>query len=1075
MAFVEVMEKAPRMRKLQVFATDLNDSLLDKARHALYARSLADDISPERLRRFFVEDEGGYRVTKMLREMVVFARQNLISDPPFSRMDLISCRNLLIYLEPSLQRKALPTFHYALKPEGYLFLGASESIGGFTDLFEPVDKKHKIYAKKPAPTPALHLPVRKAHGEPPAGLRPLLPVGGGTIPKPSEDYRDELSAQREADRVTVSQFAPPAVLVDADLQILQFRGPTGAYLEPPPGRASFDLLKMARPGLMLPLRAAIDQASREDRAVRRDHVNIKRDGAAHSVSVQVVPLKNSRERCFLILFDADDSRRAAAGAAPRQKLRPPRKGRAEQPSRVGELETELADTRQYLQAMQEQHEAANEELQAANEEVQSANEELQSINEELETSKEELESGNEELTTLNEEMTNRNLELHRVNNDLLNLQASARLGIVLVGRDLTVRRFSKQAEKQFDLLAADAGRPISHIRHGLVYAARPPSPATDELAAIPPAEGSPVDLERLAGEVIAAVHEQEHEVLDRSGRWHSLHVRPYMTLDNKVDGAVLMLMDVDTLKRSEQAAAQLAAMVTSSDDAIMGTDMNGVFTSWNPAAQRLFGYAAAEVIGKPMTLLIPPHHADGELGTVERVLRGEIVDHYETERRRKDGSLLDVSLTVSPVRDAGGRIIGAAKIARDVSERRRADEALRRSEAQLAADAAALTKLNEALAETDRHRVEFLAMLAHELRNPLAPLRNAVEIIRLSDERPAREQAQDMMMRQVGHMVRLVDDLLDASRISRGNLRLRKERVGLAMVVGSAVEIVRPLVEAAGQDLAVTLPAEPIYLHGDPTRLSQVLSNLLGNSAKYSDGRGHISLRAEPQDGQVVISVKDDGIGILAEQLPQVFDMFSQGDRSLERTHGGLGIGLALVKSVVEMHGGSVEARSDGAGRGSEFVVRLPVVAEGPSSEQPAEDDGKKVALPRRRVLVADDSGEGAESLETLIQLLGSDVRTAHDGLEAVQVAMDFRPDLILMDLGMPALNGLDATRRIREQPWGRVIRIFALTGWGEEADRRRSTEAGCDGHLVKPVDVAALKKLLAELPAPAHDAGKPE
>jgi len=284
MAFVEAAENAPRMPKLQVFATDLNDALLDKARHGLYAKGLAEDVSPERLRRFFVEEEGGYRVVKSLREVVVFARQNLISDPPFSRMDLISCRNLLIYLEPSLQKKVLRTFHYALKPEGSLFLGASESIGSFTDLFEPMDKKHKIYSRKAATTPAFHLPGKRGD-EPQRPLAPL-PMGPGEAPA---GLSAELNAEREADRITVNRFAPPGVLIDAELQIVQFRGPTGAYLEPPAGKASFEVLKMARQGLMLPLRAAINQAKKENKAVRRENARVEsewQDGESGSHSAE---------------------------------------------------------------------------------------------------------------------------------------------------------------------------------------------------------------------------------------------------------------------------------------------------------------------------------------------------------------------------------------------------------------------------------------------------------------------------------------------------------------------------------------------------------------------------------------------------------------------------------------------------------------------------------------------------------------------------------------------------------------------------------------------------------------------
>src|SRR6185369_13863545 len=290
--------------------TDVDEALLNKARHGLYARSLAKDVSPERLRRFFVEDQGGYRVIKPLREMVIFARQNVISDPPFSRMDLISCRNLLIYLEPGLQKKAFPAFHYALKPEGFLFLGASESIGAFTNLFEPVDRKHKIYSRKAAPTPAFHLPFKKESREPGRGAHVALlapnPMGVGQdeeLSEAPEGFQAELNAQREADRVTVDQFAPPGVLINADLQILQFRGPTSAYLEPPKGKASFDVLKMAREGLMLPLRAAINKAKKENRTARRENVRVNQHGFSDAVNLEVIPLKNSGESRFLILFE----------------------------------------------------------------------------------------------------------------------------------------------------------------------------------------------------------------------------------------------------------------------------------------------------------------------------------------------------------------------------------------------------------------------------------------------------------------------------------------------------------------------------------------------------------------------------------------------------------------------------------------------------------------------------------------------------------------------------------------------------------------------------------------------------
>lgn len=554
MSFVEAAEKAPRMRKLQVFATDLNDTLLDKARHALYSKSLAQDISPERLRRFFVEEEGGFRVVKPLREMVVFARQNLIGDPPFSRMDLISCRNLLIYLEPGLQQKVIPVFHYALKPHGYLFLGSSESISRFGDLFEPLDKKHRIYSRKAAPTPAFRLPVKLEDGH----RRPTATPGQRVTHQAAAQRGDavdalhaELHAQREADRVTVNQFAPPGVLVNAELQILQFRGATSAFLKPPTGKASFDILKMAREGLMLPLRAAINKAKKENKTVRKENVRIADGSTARVINIEVIPLKNLRERCYLIVFDdAENATRLAPDGSSLKRVRAApqpartRSARGEESRRITELESELGETRDFLQSIQEQYEAANEELQASNEEVQSANEELQSVNEELETSKEELESTNEELTTVNEEMANRNVELNRANSDLVNVQTSSRLSIVLVRRDLTIRRFSAPAEKHLNLTASDIGRPIGNIRHNLTVS----------------------DLEPMITEVIDAMQQRDREVQDKDGCWFSLRVRPYLTLDNKVDGAVLLLVDIDDLKRSQHALEEANARLEARAD-----------------------------------------------------------------------------------------------------------------------------------------------------------------------------------------------------------------------------------------------------------------------------------------------------------------------------------------------------------------------------------------------------------------------------------------------------------------------------------------------------------------------------
>jgi signal transduction histidine kinase/CheY-like chemotaxis protein len=412
----------------------------------------------------------------------------------------------------------------------------------------------------------------------------------------------------------------------------------------------------------------------------------------------------------------------------------------------------------------------------------------------------------------------------------------------------------------------------------------------------------------------------------------------------------------------------------------------------------------------------------------------------------KQGGLIDISLTISPIRNASGDVIGASKVGRDISDRKRAEAMLR---------------------EEGKRKDHFIALLAHELRNPLAPLRNGLQMIRLAAGDPhAIAQAHDVMERQLGHMVRLIDDLLDVSRISQNKMELRRSRLHLEDVVSSAVETAMPAIDAGGHKLAVSLPREPVHLDGDLTRLSQVFSNLLTNSAKYTERGGRIWLAGEVQEDELVVTVRDNGIGIPAESLPRIFDMFSQVDRSVERESGGLGIGLALVKGLVEMHGGCVSVMSEGLGQGSTFTVRLPVLQEMPEASADAIVDvsAKAADKPRRRILVVDDNRDSANTMSMLLKLTGNEVQTAYSGIEAIEMAEAFQPQAILMDIGMPQLSGYDATQCIRERPWGREMVIIALTGWGQDQDRIQSKEAGCDGHMVKPVNVSELEKLLQDL-----------
>ena len=541
-------------------------------------------------------------------------------------------------------------------------------------------------------------------------------------------------------------------------------------------------------------------------------------------------------------------------------------------------------------------------------------------------------------------------------------------------------------------------------------------------------------------------------VLERpdGSRWVALaHANPFFDEQGGLAGAVNVLVDITDRKQGELARAHLSAIVESSDDAIISKDLNGFIQSWNAGAQRLFGYTAEQAVGRHISFLIPAERADEEERILASLRAGERVYHFDTVRVRSDGQPVYVSLTISPVRDEAGRIIGASKVARDITDRKLAEERTYRL----------LTQLQEA----DRRKDEFLAMLAHELRNPLAPLYNILEIMKQGDGNGNLiEQVRSTLERQLGQMVRLVDDLLDVSRITRGKLKLRKERVELASVIHQSVEVCRPLAEYAKHELNVSLPPEAIYLYADPMRLAQVFGNLLNNACKYTDPGGRIGLTAERRSSDVVVNVKDTGVGISPDKLGSVFEMFTQIDRSLERSQGGLGIGLTLVKRLVEMHGGSVEAYSEGPGRGSEFVVRLPILIEKAKAKTPTAEQMPTTA---HRILIVDDNRDSATSLDTLLKLTGNETQTAHDGLEAVEAAAMFRPDVMLLDIGLPKLNGYDACRRIREYSWGRNMVLVALTGWGQDKDRRQSKDAGFDHHMVKPVDFDALMKLLASLP----------
>jgi two-component system CheB/CheR fusion protein len=901
MALIETMEGIDKPHQLCVFGTDLNPRAIERARRGWFPKSIEENVSAERLDRFFTKGDDGYTINSLIREMCVFAPHNALTDPPFSRMDLVSCRNLLIYFDGAPQRKLLPLLNYALKPGGFLFLGASESINNYRELFDEVDSRHKIYTKRPLPT-RLNSSIARA------ALRvPPLPSTVSKIAKPMRDRQGE--RYRSAEMAALKYFAPPGVLVDAAGEILQFRGDTSPFLTQSEGRASLNLLKIAREGLFTAIRTGLRHAAEQTRPLQTDGVIVKNDAGLIDVSLVAIPVvyaASERRGCWIFFQARPERAQQSSQSATIADLD------ADTARQISVLTDELMAARDHLETTIQELESANEDLQAANEEVQSTNEELQSTNEELETSKEEIQSTNEELSTVNDELRLRNHELDRANSDLLNLFSSVQMAAVMVWPDLRIRRFTPLAEILFNIRGTDIGRPITEMRHN-------------------------IDIENFPDLLLESIRhgrELEREVQSAARHWYLLRVRPYRNRDGSIDGAVVLLVDIDTLASTQ--------------------------------------------------------------------------------------------------------------------------DTLRKRVAELAA--------------ADRHKNEFLAILAHELRNPLAPLRNAVHILQRSPGDAAiTAKARDLIDRQVHHMARLVGDLLEAARAENGQIKLQRTLLDLRSPIGHVVDLMRPGFETKQQTLRVSLPEEAVWVEGDATRLEQVFTNLLSNANKYTPPRGDVEFKvftvvANPGARTTAVAqVIDNGAGIDADLVPRLFHLFTQADRSLAHSQGGLGIGLSLVRTLIEMHGGRVSIRSDGPGKGSTFEVRLPVSA-APMEEK--EDAIKRAGAlypgaHNARVLVVDDNQDVRESTAELLAMAGFVVRSAAAGFEALDLAVAFRPTAILLDVGLPDVSGYEVARRLRELPQFASTLLIALTGYDTPEAHALSAAAGFDHHIAKPVSFDELAKLL--------------
>ncbi len=1024
MLLAEHAATRPDPPKFQIFASDINEEAIRSAREGRYDELIAGDVGADRLQRFFVRESGGYRIKKEIRESVLFAPHNLLRDPPFSRLDMVSCRNLLIYLSRETQERVLELFHFALRPEGRLLLGSSESAETLSTLFTPVDKKHRLYQSRASSGPY---------------ALPLLPTQGRwevrlpELPLTSEEPR---AAPATIHYQLLEQYAPPSVLLTQDFEIIHASESAGRYLRFAGGEPTRNLLQVVHPALQFDIRALLLAAKKEHRQVEVRNIQTNLEGTERRVSLRVRAIKVSEaQEFFLVIFDESDE--ASPPASESRSVAEMLTGDKALEVVVRRLEEELQQTRERLRTTLEQSEVSSEEMRASNEELQAINEELRSASEELETSKEELHSVNEELTTVNHELKEKVAEVSSANSDLQNLMAATDLAIVFLDRALHIKRYTPRTAELFNIIPSDIGRPLEHLTHKLEYAG-----FSDDAAA-----------------VLQSLRAIERETRGANHRNYLVRFTPYRTMEDRIDGVVLSFIDVTELYGAYEQVREHERLLRLAQQAAKA----GIWTLhwregtawWSDECFLLHNQPAGS---SPMTVenwfarLHPLDRAGAEAAMCQAIL-------HRTEYNRElrlvlpDGAerwLLEVGRATY---DERGQVVEITGITLDITDR----VAWREEQCRLLSEKA---EREEALYIADRNKSEFLAMLAHELRNPLAPIISGLEILNGAANPQEAAEARSVIQRQFQQIVHLVDDLLDIARIDQGKIQLRKRRFDLAEAIHLAVETTQPLIDRHRHLLSVRLAPQRLIVDADETRLAQAFQNILNNAAKYCAPGSEITVTLRQDGDWAVVSLVDNGCGIPPHLLPKIFDMFVQGEAREERAQSGMGIGLTVVKRMVEMHGGTITVQSS-ADEGSKFVIRLPLAGDqrAPSEEAAADLSEAPPSAPRR-ILVIDDNIDGATTLRVLLSRHGHTVECAHDGRSGLAAAEKFTPDVVLLDIGLPDMDGHQVARELRKK--FSTTLLIAVSGWGQEEDRHLSREAGFNHHLVKPIEVRGILRLLA-------------
>ncbi|MCX5934734.1 MAG: PAS domain-containing protein, partial [Pseudanabaena sp. LacPavin_0818_WC45_MAG_42_6] len=791
-SLLEFLDDYPIKPAIQIFATDISEQAIETARAGVYHHNLLLDVSPERLRRFFIPADGGYQISKLVRELCIFARQNLTSDPPFSRLDLISCRNMLIYLEPVLQKKVMPIFHYALNANGFLMLGSSEGIGNAVDLFELVDKKNRIYKGKITSSRMNFNFIKNRQMSELVNREPRI------------EKTEETNLELLADQVILSRYAPAGVIINSDLEILQFRGQTSPYLEPSPGKASLNLLKMARLELRLDLRSAIYNARDQDLPITKDGIEMSK---GLLVKLDVIPLRPNGDQFFLVLFESCPSQilLAPAAVSPPPKSRKERAIKTDTDMEVVRLTHELEKTKEYLRSIIDAQEANNQDLKVAGEEILSSNEELQSTNEELEIAKEEIQATNEELGTINDELRSRNIQLHQVNNDMQNLLSSVNIPILMLSGDLRIRRFTPLAEQAFNLIPSDVGRPFSDIQINLDVQ----------------------HIRDLVTSVIDTLIPYEQDVQDHLGNWFSLRIRPYRTTDNHIDGVVISLIDIDQLKRNamelEAARNYATAIVETLHQPLMVLNADLEVITANRAFYEIFQIHPHQTEQQSIFAL-----GNGDWNTPKlRSLLNDIllldisVQDYELTQDFAHLGRRTMLLNACRIGIEQGNVGQMILIAiEDITERNLQKLQLVTKNQELSAAMTAYERANLA-------KSVFLGNMSHELRTPLNAIMGFSQILLVNSHLDVETQEYlGIILQSSEHLLSLIEDLLDISRIEANKIEIEPNLLSLS----NFLEVTVAMVDFKAREKKLTFtkqfaPDLPETIYADEKRLRQVLLN----------------------------------------------------------------------------------------------------------------------------------------------------------------------------------------------------------------------------------------------------------